>query len=179
MHEKIAYKIRGSYPNYFMLNLFVEKGAREFEKDREPEGNKPGTIIYRWPKDTAEPAEIAPRWYDVYFMLRHRGAEAEEFLKLLVLESRGEAEAIKRLQSIRRGFYGQCRAYVSEHPLIDTEYVTSALSPKTHNVYEISHKGVMLTDLTRTGYAVPDFSLLSSKVFEQAARFANAEPAQQ
>lgn len=179
MNNKIAYKIRGSYPNYFMLKLFVDKGAREFEKDREPEGNKPGTIIYRWPKDTAEAAEIAPRWYDVYYMLRHRGAEAEEFLKLLILEERGDAEAQVRLKDIRRRFYEQCRTYVSDHPLIDTEFVTSALSPKTHNVYEISHKGVMLTDLTRTGYAVPDFSLLSSKVFEQAARYANAAPAQQ
>ncbi|MDE5704199.1 MAG: hypothetical protein K2H70_05175, partial [Bacteroidales bacterium] len=112
-------------------------------------------------------------------MLRHRGAEAETFLKLLILEAQGDAEAQTRLKDIRREFYEQCRTYVSDHPLIDTEFVTSALSSKTHNVYEISHKGVMLTDLTRTGYAVPDFSLLSSKVFEQAARFANAEPAQQ
>lgn len=179
MNNKIAYKIRGSYPNYFMLQLFVEKGAREFEKDREPEGNKPGTIIYRWPKDTAAPAEIAPRWYDVYYMLKHHGAEAEEFLKLLILEERGEDEAKTRLKQIRSEFYHQCKTYVEEHPLFDNDYVTSALSPKTHNVYEISHKGVMLTDLTRTGYAVPDFSLLSSKSFEQAARCISADAATQ
>ena len=40
----IDFRIRGSYPNYFMLKLFVEKGWREFEKDRSRKATSPA----RW-----------------------------------------------------------------------------------------------------------------------------------
>lgn len=214
--NNLSFKIRGSYPNYYMLMLYAQKGAREFEKDREPEGNKPGTVIYNNGK------ELAPRWYDIYYMLKHSQAEAAEFLELLIAEaehgsaqapgrlgaehdaaeletavvgagsdaakascSRSEhgsaqnyTDAAKKLSSLRQSFYEECCAYVKEHPLVDSPYVTSALSQHTHNVYTISHKGVMLTDLMRCGYAVPDFSILTSKVFEEAALAAHANTAQ-
>ncbi|MCM1042324.1 MAG: hypothetical protein NC396_07870 [Bacteroides sp.] len=161
----IRFTIRGSYPNYYILNLFVEKGWREFEKDREPEGNKPGTVIYTLPGESLE-REIAPRWYDLYYMLRNEGPKAGEYLRLLVGEQAGEAGAVERLKKIRRAFYDSCRQYVQDHPLAENGFVTSALSPNDYTVDQISHKGVMLADLTRAGYAVPDFSILTSRFFE-------------
>ncbi|MEG2665641.1 MAG: hypothetical protein RSA02_01325, partial [Bacteroidales bacterium] len=165
----ITYRIRGSYPNYYILNLFVQKGWREFEKDREPEGNKPGTVIYTLENEKEE-KEIAPRWYDVYYMLRNTGEDVTRFLLLLIEEEKGNEVAKSSLEKIRKDFYVQCKKYVESHPLHDTDKVTSALSKENYNVYEISHKGVMLTDLMRAGYAVPDFTILTSKVFEEAQK---------
>lgn len=164
-HPDIEFKIRGSYPNYHILNLFVEKGWREFEKDREPEGNKPGTVIYSF-SGHAQKWEIAPRWYDLYFMLRADHARAGDFLRLLIEERDGRADSVEKLEKIRKDFYESCRRYVKENPLTENEYVTSALSPHTYTVNEISHKGVMLVDLMRAGYAVPDFSILTARFFE-------------
>lgn len=176
-HSSLQYRVRGSYPNYYMLSLFVEKGPSAFEKENELEGNKPGTVIYRF-SETDTPKEIAPLWYDIYFMLRHKGKEVEDFLELLIKEEQADKKAIESLKKIREDFYKLCKDYLEKHPIVDTEFVTSALSTNKHSVYEISHKGVMLTDLMRAGYAVPDFSLLSSKVFEQAEQnLANAKEA--
>ena len=88
----IDFRIRGSYPNYFMLKLFVEKGWREFEKDREPEGNKPGTVVYILPGESQK-REIAPRWYDIFLMLRTKREHLQSFLRLLIAEQTGDSHA--------------------------------------------------------------------------------------
>lgn len=163
----IDFRIRGSYPNYFMLKLFVEKGGREFEKDREPEGNKPGTVVYILPGESQK-REIAPRWYDIFLMLRTKRDYLQSFLRLLLAEQTGDSHAKEELGRIRKDFYDACKRYVDSHPLEDNPYVTSALSPHSYTVDQISHKGVMLTDLMRAGYAVPDFSILSSAFFKRS-----------
>lgn len=45
------FKIRASYPNFFMLNLYMEQNRFIFEKENEREGNKPGTVIYQLEND--------------------------------------------------------------------------------------------------------------------------------
>ena len=167
--QPIRFKIRGSYPNYYILNLFVEKGWREFEKDREPEGNKPGTVVYQMP-GSEEKREIAPRWYDVYWLLRHGQEENASYVELLVEEAQGKPEAKEQLAALRKAFYERCCQYVETHPLEDNPYVTTPLSPNVYTVDAISHKGAMLADLTRAGYAVPDFSILTAKFFEASLR---------
>lgn len=169
------YKIRGSYPNYYILNLFADKGWAEFEKDKEPEGNKPGTIIYSLDQSSnidfcKEIAEIAPRWYDVYFLLRNHGESADNFLRLLIQEEKGDTTAHKELMTIRQDFYNKCKDYVESNTLYDTEYVHTALSKGKLDIYEISHKGVMLSELMQAGYAVPDFVILSSSVFKNFSK---------
>ena len=46
------FRIRASYPNYFMVQLYAREGREIFNHDSEDpanrlEGNKPGTVIYR------------------------------------------------------------------------------------------------------------------------------------
>lgn len=169
MQQPIRFRIRGSYPNYYMLNLFVEKGWREFDKDREPEGNKPGTVVYSLPGEEIR-HEIAPRWYDVYWMLRNKREKTGPYLQLLIREEQGDAQAKAELDVLRKEFYETCSRYVRSHPLEDNPYVTTSLSTREYTVDQISHKGVMLMDLMRSGYAVPDFSVLTSKFFEASLR---------
>ena len=45
-------RIRASYPNFYMVNLYAREGREIFNHDNEDplnqlEGNKPGTVIYR------------------------------------------------------------------------------------------------------------------------------------
>ena len=62
------FKIRASYPNFFMLNLYMEQNRFIFEKENEREGNKPGTVIFQLENDD-NLYEIAPKWYDIYYLL--------------------------------------------------------------------------------------------------------------
>ena len=46
-----SFRIRASYPNYYMVNLYAKEGREIFNHDNEDpdnklEGNKPGTVIY-------------------------------------------------------------------------------------------------------------------------------------
>ena len=68
-------RIRASYPNYFMVNLYAREGREIFNHDSEDpanqlEGNKPGTVIYRLEGDNETLHELPPRWYDMYSMLK-------------------------------------------------------------------------------------------------------------
>ena len=62
--------IRASYPNYFMVKLYADCGRDIFEKQNEREGNKPGTVIYTLDDDDTK-HEIAPRWYDIFYLLKN------------------------------------------------------------------------------------------------------------
>ena len=86
-------RIRASYPNYFMVNLYARKGREIFNHDSEDpenqlEGNKPGTVIYRLEGDNTL-YEFPPRWYDMYRLLKLRDQEQKDFLMLLLGERDG------------------------------------------------------------------------------------------
>ena len=69
-------RIRASYPNFYMVNLYAREGREIFNHDNEDplnqlEGNKPGTVIYRLEGDSIDTVhEFPPRWYDMYCLLK-------------------------------------------------------------------------------------------------------------
>ncbi|MBP5535964.1 MAG: hypothetical protein J6X62_04145 [Bacteroidales bacterium] len=169
--------IRASYPNFFMVKLYADHGAEVFNHDSEDpanplEGNKPGTVIYHLegtPADMLQ--ELPPRWYDMYYMLKSRGAEQAEFLQMLLEESNGAGEATKaRLEALRSAFRQDCVNYVRDHPLYEDATLVTTLTQGDFTDEAISHKGRMLLDLTRNCYPVPDFCIITSEAFMQPER---------
>ena len=164
-------RIRASYPNYFMVNLFAREGEEVFNHDSEDpenqlEGNKPGTVIYRLegePKELLH--EFPPRWYDMYSLLKCTTDERRHYLEMLLKEHEGEAcaELVRR----REDFREECRQYIATHPLTENEYLMTTLTEGSFTDEEISYKGRMLIDLTRNSYPVPDFCILTSKLFNK------------
>lgn len=175
--EISSFRIRASYPNYFMVNLFAREGREVFNHDNEDpantlEGNKPGTVIYRLVDDDTT-REYPPRWYDMYRLLKLRGKEQKDFLSLLLDEHYGVAseESRQRLEDERTAFHRQCREYVAQHPLFDSdEVITTLTSEGDFSDEAISYKGHMLLDLTKNSYPVPDFVILTAKSFSHAER---------
>ena len=167
-----AYRIRASYPNYYMVKTFAENGREIFNKDNdaidnELEGNKPGTVRYILEGET-EKREMPPRWYDMYYLLKLKNQERDEYLRLLIEEKSGGSEgetAHQRLEKLRNAFLETCRQYVESHPLYDSEELITTLSPGEFTDEQISHKGHMLMDLTRNSYPVPDFCIITSAAF--------------
>lgn len=180
MENIIAYRIRASYPNYFVLSLFAKEGCELFARDRRNEidnshiykGNKPGTIIYTMPN--GDEREIAPLWHDMFYLLKSNREDGLKFLKMLVEEEKAKndgkemsSETKEKLDKIRDAFHKRCVDYFNSNPLIDNEYVVTSLNKEQRDEKVVSNKGHMLLELTHQCYAVPDFCIMTSNVFEK------------
>ena len=167
-------RIRASYPNYFMVDLYARRGREVFDHDNEDplnelEGNKPGTVIYRLEgDDPTTTREFPPRWYDMYCMLKLSEAERRHFLELLLLEKEGRPST--ELDERREAFRQTCIRYAAESHLTDNDCLITTLSTGDFTNEEISNKGRMLLDLTRNSYPVPDFCILTAQSFNQPER---------
>lgn len=165
-----SFRIRASYPNYFMVNLYAREGREIFNHDSEDpanrlEGNKPGTVIYRL-EGSDELHEFPPRWYDMYRLLRLPVRERKHYLEMLLEEQR-DGVAPEALETMREEFRKECQDYVAQHPLTENEYLITTLSKGDFTDEGISYKGRMLMDLTRNCYPVPDFCILTSPLFNR------------
>lgn len=170
-----SFRIRASYPNYFMVNLYAQKGIEVFNHDSEDpentlEGNKPGTVMYRLEGDSTDTVrEFPPRWYDMYRLLRLSGEKKKHFLEML-LEERENGVAPAELTESRKAFREECQQYVTNHPLVDNDCLITTLTSGEFTDEGISYKGRMLLDLTRNSYPVPDFCIITAKAFSQPER---------
>ena len=167
------YRIRASYPNYYMVNLYTREGEEIFNHDSDDpanqlEGNKPGTVIY-YREGDKERHELPPRWYDMYNLLKMDDAQREQYLQLLIAAANNSisSEEMHRLQLLRKKFRDRCKEYVATHTLTENEYLIHTLSEGNFTDEAISHKGRMLLDLTRNCYPVPDFCILTAAAFQK------------
>ncbi len=167
------FRIRASYPNFYMVTLYAREGREIFDHDSEDpanqlEGNKPGTVIY-WLEGSEETVhEFPPRWYDMYQLLKLRDSEQKQFLEMLLAERDGllTTQEKNTLENIRRTFREECIKFVNENPLYDSnELITTLTTSGDFTDEAISYKGHMLLDLTRNCYPVPDFVILTAKSF--------------
>lgn len=159
------FKIRASYPNFFMLNLYMEQNRSIFEKENEREGNKPGTVIYQF-EDDDNLYEIAPKWYDIYYLLtKNNEDDIKQFLTLLIEERNGDNTHHLELETLRESLYQDCVKYISDNYLYEDEKIVTTVTPYDFSEVAISNKGKMLLELTKQCYAVPDFCIISSNAF--------------
>ena len=159
------FKIRASYPNFFMLNLYMEQNRSIFEKENEREGNKPGTVIYQF-EDDDNLYEIAPKWYDIYYLLtKNNEDDIKQFLTLLIEERDGDNTHHLELETLRESLYQDCVKYISDNYLYEDEKIVTTVTPYDFSEVAISNKGKMLLELTKQCYAVPDFCIISSNAF--------------
>ncbi|MBR1850044.1 MAG: hypothetical protein IJ789_01580 [Bacteroidales bacterium] len=172
-----SFRIRASYPNFYMVRLYAQNGREIFNHDSEDpgnrlEGNKPGTIVYTLAEKPGQHFEFPPRWYDMYCLLKLHSVDQPGFIELLLTERFGPdgydhgqpqpGGVIDQLEAIRDNFWQQCRDFVESHPLVENEELITTLTDGDFSVDNISNKGRMLIDLTRNCYPVPDFCILTA-----------------
>ena len=168
------FRIRASYPNFFMVNLYAHEGRQIFNHDSEDpenqlEGNKPGTVIYSLEGESRDTQhEFPPRWYDMYCLLKKRGEARRHYLELLLDEERNGAS--EELEQMRQEFRNTCCQFVGENPLAECDELITTLSHGDFTDEGISYKGRMLMELTQNCYPVPDFCILTAKSFNQPER---------
>ena len=170
------YRIRASYPNYFMVALYAKHGEEIFDHDSQDptntlEGNKPGTVIYYRDNDHRR-YELPPRWYDMYHLLKMNDNDRARYLRLLIASADATISPAERaeLENIRNSFKQTCIEYMQGHQLVSNQYIVHTLVEGQFSDEAISHKGRMLLDLTRNCYPVPDFCILTAAAFLEADR---------
>lgn len=168
----MQFLIRASYPNYYMVRRYAFSGPEVFNRnvddvDNVLEGNKPGTVIYRFDGDDTL-REFPPRWYDMYLLLKLRGEKKEQFLRLLLAEHNGTAttQQLEELSKRRTTFREEIIKYVNDHPLEENDELITALTDGHFTDEQISYKGRMLVELTNNCYPVPDFVILTAESFQ-------------
>lgn len=168
----MQFLIRASYPNYYMVRRYAFSGPEVFNRnvddvDNVLEGNKPGTVIYRFDGDDTL-REFPPRWYDMYLLLKLRGEKKEQFLRLLLAEHDGTAttQQLEELSKRRTTFREEIIKYVNDHPLEENDELITALTDGHFTDEQISYKGRMLVELTNNCYPVPDFVILTAESFQ-------------
>ena len=163
--------IRASYPNYYMVCRYAAEGPEVFncnvdDSHNTLEGNKPGTVIYTLDGDETR-HEFPPRWYDMYWLLKHKGRDKENYFRLLLAEHDGTATDSQQqsLAQRRHTFRDEIISYVADNPIPDHPELVTALTGQQLTDDQISYKGRMLVDLTRNCYPVPDFVILTAESY--------------
>ncbi len=158
--------IRASYPNFFMVKKYADLGREIFNRnvddiDNLLKGNKPGTVIYTL-EGKDDRYEFPPRWYDMYQLMQLDDKNQRHYLQMLL-----EKEPSDELNVLRDQLRERCKQYVTDNPLVHSHELITSLIDGDFSDEQISYKGRMLLDLTRNGYPVPDFCIITADAFSQ------------
>jgi hypothetical protein len=159
--RKIA-EVRSEYTSARLIlnNLEHRAAGKRYER---PPGYNPPTIDYTAAGRAVR--TVAVRDYDVRDLDRVPPAKALEHLNLIHLARQGHAAAARELvlraarnqRLIGDRFAGAVLAE-SEHVI---PFTTAASYPET----QVSHKGGILLDISKRGFATADFTLLGASVY--------------
>ncbi len=121
---------------------------------------------------------IAVRDYDVRFLDRVAPEKALPHLSLIHSARSAGESARRELQNITRWLYPRIAARFQGADLVENHYVIPYTTDRHLGEDRISHKGGILLDLTRRGFATPDFNLLTAGAYllprEERVRCARA-----
>ena len=130
---------------------------------RRPAGYLPPAIDYGTRGGRA--ATIHVRDYDVRFLERVATRAATEHLDLIHRARLGEADARAELRRHARRLQPEMSARFVKADLAEDAHVIPYTTERHHPVTEISSKGAVLLDLSRKGFATPDFTFLTASVY--------------
>ena len=109
---------------------------------------------------------ISVRDYDVRFLDRVTSEKALKHLNLIHLARHGHGTASLELLQRAEALYPQISSRFVGAALVENQYLIPYTSTGRFTEDHISNKGAMLMDLTRRGFATPDFNLLTSSWFQ-------------
>jgi pyruvate,orthophosphate dikinase len=162
------FRIRGNYLNQHTLVYSRDLRSRA----QTPGGpHRPGysqpVVEYELMdgrQDTVDASEM-----DVPLLCASDLNKAKSHLALLVNAARGHAPSIKELDDAMQRHAWQAVA-PDRLRLSESEFVVPCTSNQKHSERDISQKAFILLKLTRLGYPVPDFVVLTSQVYSDAAQ---------
>jgi hypothetical protein len=156
-------QVRSEYTSARLIcaNLEHRLAGRRYER---PAGYLPPEIDYHLAG--GEFATIRVRDYDVRLLDRVGADEAVAHVGLIHRARRGDAAARARLQEIAGELHPGLAMRFQRSDLIETEHVIPYTTDRDYPLAQISDKGSVLLNLSRLGFATPDFNLLAAGVHQ-------------
>jgi hypothetical protein len=155
------FRVCGNYFNQHSLRFRKQLRALQQKPSSQRPGYSPPVVdfeLFSGVKDRVVVHEI-----DVPVLCCNDDLRAKNHLANIVNARQGDLEAAKYLDTAARE---QIACFPAEEKqVIETRYLVPCTSSETHSEQNISQKGLILLQLSRLGYPVPDFVVLTSEVF--------------
>jgi len=158
------FKLRAGYPNYRCAEYFNNAWFNGQQAEKELCGCTTPEIQFTTDKQPI-PHTIKADYTDIPFLSHPEKEKSKDYLQLLVEAAEGDAESKKTLFNIKNKFYLSQKKLFSSTIFIENQYVIPSITKKKYNARFVSNKGSVLLDLTKEGYPVPDFCILTSKAY--------------
>ncbi len=126
-------------------------------------GYGPPAVRYRLAR-TPGWQQLSVRDVDLVFLCQPDQGAAQRHLLDILQARRGIKPAQARLARRFRAWF-ELHAPSLQRPLVENRFVVPSSSAASWTRHEVSHKGSVLLALTKQGYPVPDFSVLSAEAF--------------
>ncbi|MFH2042368.1 MAG: hypothetical protein ABIJ35_07595 [Acidobacteriota bacterium] len=156
-------QVRAEYMSARLIFNNLLHRARGAVYRRHP-GYVPSEVDYRTPRGASLSDFV--RDYDVRFLDRVSPEKASSHLNLILLARNGHADAVSLLKKIEQKLLPNLSERFKSDRLTENPYVIPYTTEGRFSVDVISNKGEMLLDLSRRGFATPDFSLLTAFAYE-------------
>ncbi|MCJ7588089.1 MAG: PEP-utilizing enzyme [Candidatus Aminicenantes bacterium] len=155
-------EVRSDYLSARLILANLEHRAAGTVWERPP-GYTPSEIDYL----TSDGASgtIAVRDYDVRYLDRVSARQALEHLNLIHLARRGHSAAAGELARRTAETRRQIGARFAGVEIAENEHVIPYTTATSHPETQVSHKGSILIELSRQGFATADFTLLGAGVY--------------
>lgn len=124
-----------------------------------------GPVVEVYSRDRKRLGELTIRDIDVPFLIQNDLEQAIAYLDLLLRTSRGEAGAAAKIELKILSYIEEREPYHRSFPDEGDDYVIPCTSSGDHPEELISNKGATLLSLSRGGYPIPDFVILSSVLY--------------
>jgi hypothetical protein len=155
-------QVRSEYTSARLICSSLESRVSKARLARNP-GYVPPQIDYV--TGTGQACTISVRDNDVRFLDRVPDETALEHIALIHRARRGDLEARRELERRTQDTYQKVSSRFAGHSLVENDYVVPYTTRETYPETSVSHKGGVLLDLSRRGFATADFSILTSKAY--------------
>lgn len=155
-------EVRSEYTSARLILANLEHRTAGRRYPRAP-GYLPPEIDYR--TEAGRSFNIQVRDYDVRSLDRVPAEKALAHLNRIHLARRGDISSREKLRRITRDLYARIAGRFAGTDLIENEHVIPYTTTRDLPESRISNKGSVLLQLSRRGFATPDFNLLASGVY--------------
>ncbi len=155
--------VRGNYPHRRAL-ISGMRAHLAGKSPPQPEGTL-NPIVELYDQERQRLGELPVRDIDLPFLIQSDLARAIVYVDLLLRESHGEAGAMEKINLRILSYLEEREPYYRSFPDEGNDYVIPCTSSLDHPEELISNKGATLLGLSRGGYPVPDFVILSSALY--------------
>jgi hypothetical protein len=154
--------LRANYPNLFSRRA---ESSRD-EPTADLPGYRPATVEYRL-AGLGEPRQLKVRGVDILILNNRDRGLGRRYLSLLIRARQGDSFAQAEANQILDRQIQENDRFCAALDLVEDQAVVPHCTEGDHPCEKVSHKGRNLLHLSRQGYPVPDYCILTTDSFQE------------